>query len=79
MPISEGLDGVLERAHAAGIFRIRTEVQDAHLMISGLYFHRVSSRYSFGTPLGCDLSAPDIRSRHRQMVVDAVVGYLKHP
>ena len=77
--ILKTLDGILGRGHAAGIFRRRTEALDVHLMISGLCFHRVSNRYSFGTVFGCDLSAPDIRSRHRRMVVDAVVGYLKHP
>ena len=77
--ILKSLDGILGRGHAVGIFQKRTEALDVHLMISGLCFHRVSNRYSFGTAFDCDLSAPDIRSRHRRMVVEAVLGYLKQP
>jgi Tetracyclin repressor-like, C-terminal domain len=77
--ILKSLGGILGHGHAVGIFRRPTGALDVHLMISGLCFHRVSNRYSFGTVVDCDLSAPDIRSRHRLVVVDAVVGYLKQP
>ncbi|HVY13934.1 MAG TPA: TetR family transcriptional regulator [Rhodopila sp.] len=73
------LGEILERGHALGIFRRRAEALDIHLMISGLCFHRVSNRYTFGTAFNVDLSAADNRARHRAMVVDAVVGYLRHP
>jgi AcrR family transcriptional regulator len=71
------LDEILREGFARGIFRRRSEALDIHLMISGLCFHRVSNRYTFEAAFGCDLSAEDIRSRHRRMMVDAVLGYLK--
>lgn len=49
---------------------------DVHLMVSGLCFYRVSNRHTFGAIFGCDLSAPEVRERHKAIIVDTIVGYL---
>ena len=46
------------------------------MLISAFCFFRVSNRYTFGTIFHRDLSAPDLYSRHRQMISDAVVAYV---
>lgn len=70
------LEAILARGRAAGMFRRDCAALDVHLMISGMCFHRVSNRHSFGLAFSCDLMAPDLRARHRTMVVDAVLGYV---
>jgi hypothetical protein len=37
----------------------------------------VSNQHTFGAIFGCDLSAPEGRVRHKAMIVDTVVGYLR--
>jgi AcrR family transcriptional regulator len=71
------LDQILSRGRAAGIFTRECKAVDVHLMISGLCFYRVSNRHTFGAIFGCDLSAADIRERHKAMIVETIVGYLR--
>jgi hypothetical protein len=71
------LDSILARGRAQGVFTRICSTVDVHLMISGLCFYRVSNQHTFGAIFGCDLSAPEVRTRHRAMIVDAVVGYLR--
>jgi AcrR family transcriptional regulator len=71
------LDSILARGRAQGVFTRACTAVDVHLMISGLCFYRVSNRYTFGAIFGCDLSAPEVRARHKAMIVDTVVGYLR--
>jgi AcrR family transcriptional regulator len=70
------LDSILERGRAQGVFTRACSAVDVHLMISGLCFYRVSNRHTFGAIFGCDLSAPEVRERHKAMIVETVVGYL---
>jgi AcrR family transcriptional regulator len=72
------LETILIRGRATGVFTRDCSALDIHLMISGLCFFRVSNRYTFGAIFGCDLSAPDITARHKAMIVDTVVGWLRN-
>ncbi len=47
------------------------------MMISAFCFFRVSNRYTFGTIFRRNLSDGDTIERHRGMIADAVVSYLK--
>jgi AcrR family transcriptional regulator len=71
------LDSILARGRAEGVFIRVCSAVDVHLMISGLCFYRVSNQHTFGAIFGCDLSAPEVRARHKAMIVDTVVGYLR--
>jgi AcrR family transcriptional regulator len=67
---------VLERGRRDGIFRADVDAVDVHMLISAFCFFRVSNRYTFGTIFRRDLSDPNLYSRHKQMISDAVVAYL---
>lgn len=71
------LSDILKRGHASGIFKVKAKPIDIHLMISALCFYRVSNHYTFEALFSCDLSDPETRKRQRQMVVDAVIRYLR--
>jgi AcrR family transcriptional regulator len=74
MPI---LGGILDRGRKAGVFLRDCSALDVHLMLNGLCFHRVSNRHTLGAIFGIDMADPGVKARHRDMVVEAVVGYLK--
>lgn len=71
------LEGILQRGRAAGVFTRDCRALDVHLMISGLCFFRVSNRHTFGAIFGCDLSAPELRERHKAMIVETVAAWLR--
>jgi AcrR family transcriptional regulator len=73
------LSKVLERGRKAGLFLSKTDVVDIHMMISAMCFYRVSNKYTFGANFDCNLADPIITSRHREMIVCTVIGYLKAP
>jgi AcrR family transcriptional regulator len=71
------IEDLLARGVSASVFRADTDAIDLHLMISSLCFHRVSNRYTFGTAFGRDPSHPRLRARHREMIVDAVLRFVR--
>ena len=71
------LDTILDRGRAEGVFARECSAVDIHLMISGLCFYRVSNRHTFGAIFRCDLSDPQVRERHKAMIVDTIVQYLR--
>jgi len=70
------LDSILTRGRAEGVFGRECAAVDVHLMISWLCFYRVSNRHTFGAIFGCDLSATEVRARHKAMIVETVVGWV---
>ena len=74
--VIESLRTILTRGRAAGVFHTDIDPVDLHMMISAPCYYRVSNRYTFGTLFARDLSAPDVRERHKTMIADAIVGYL---
>ncbi len=75
--VIETIAGVLDRGFSQGVFRRRADPIDIHMMISAFCFFRVSNRYTFGTIFRRDLSEAATMGRHRGMIADAVVSYLK--
>ncbi|WP_179401471.1 TetR/AcrR family transcriptional regulator [Burkholderia guangdongensis] len=70
------IEALLARGVAGGVFRADVDAFDLHLLISSFCFHRVANRYTFGTAFGKDPSAPRLRVRHRDLIVDAVLRYV---
>ena len=71
------LDSILRRGRAEGVFAQDCSAVDVHLMISGLCFYRVSNQHTFGAIFGCDLSDSATRDRHKAMIVETIVGYVR--
>jgi AcrR family transcriptional regulator len=71
------IEDLLRRGIEAGQFRDDLDPIDLHLMISSLCFHRVGNRHTFGTAFGRDPSHPRLRARHRAMIVDAVLRFVR--
>ena len=71
------IEDLLARGVASGQFRDDIDPIDLHLMISSLCFHRVANRSTFGAAFGRDPSHPRLRAKHREMIVDAILRYVK--
>ncbi|MGV8938234.1 MAG: TetR/AcrR family transcriptional regulator [Allorhizobium sp.] len=71
------LSQILDRGRAEGIFKRDVDPVDLHMLISAFCFFRVSNRHTFGTIFRRDLSAPEYYGRHKTMIADAVLDYLK--
>jgi AcrR family transcriptional regulator len=71
------IEDLLARGIAAGLFRDDVDAIDLHLLISSMCFHRIGNRHTFGAAFGRDPSHPRLRARHRAMVVDAVLRFVR--
>ena len=71
------LDAILKRGRNLGVFGERVDPVDVHMMISAFCFFRVSNSATFGTLFDRDLSAPDLRRIHKQMIADTVIHLLQ--
>ncbi len=68
---------IVERGAALGIFRTGVDPVDLHMLISAFCFFHVSNRYTFGMIFRRDLSDAELKQRHRRMICDSVVSYLR--
>lgn len=75
--VIETISSILERGIAKGVFRRDADPIDIHMLISAFCFFRVSNKYTFGTIFRRDLSEPGTMTRHKGMIADAVISYLK--
>jgi AcrR family transcriptional regulator len=78
-PVVELISRILEAGHASGDFVADVDAVDAvdvHMMISSFCFFRIANQHTFGALFGRDLTAPEHRSRYREMVGEMVVAYL---
>jgi AcrR family transcriptional regulator len=71
------LDDLLKRGAAAGVFRSDIDPIDLHMMISSMCFYRVANRSTFSVGFGRDPSHPRLRVKHRAMVVDAILRFVR--
>ncbi|VXB72626.1 TetR family transcriptional regulator [Burkholderia sp. 8Y] len=71
------IEDLIARGVAAGRFRDDVEPLDLHLMISAFCFHRVANRHTWGAAFGRDPSGPRSRARHRDMIIEAVLCYMR--
>jgi len=77
VPIIQRITSILERGHRQGIFKADIEAVDLHMMISAFCFFRVSNRYTFGAIFRQDFSEEEMREKHKQMIGDAILSWLK--
>ena len=73
------LGDILERGKLDGSFHREIDPIDLHMLISAFCFFRVSNRHTFGTIFRRDLSEPALYDRHKQLISDAVLNYLRTP
>ena len=71
------IGAVLARGQAQGVFRRDAEPIDVHLLMTAFCFFRVSNRYTLATIFGQDPLSPALRARHRRMLVESVLSFLR--
>lgn len=75
--VLEAIADILRRGEAEGIFRSGLDPLDVHLLISSFCFYRVSNRHTFGTIFQVDLSADEVKQRHKQLICESVLRYMQ--
>ena len=78
-PILLALDGILRRGRAAGVFRPDAAALDVHLLMTSFCFFRVANRHTLEAAFGADPLQPGREDVQRDMLVAAVLGYLRPP
>ncbi|MBS1228172.1 MAG: hypothetical protein H6R17_1449 [Proteobacteria bacterium] len=68
---------LLERGERDGVFRPGINPWHLHLLITSFCFIRVSNRYTWNAVFEMDLWEKDDIARQRQMIVEAVLGYVQ--
>ncbi|MEE4101065.1 TetR/AcrR family transcriptional regulator [Pseudomonas viridiflava] len=75
--IIRALEGILRRGEESGKFRAGVHPIDLHLMISSFCFYRISNRHTFSEIFQIELWSDEVKQRHKAMICDAVLRYLK--
>lgn len=75
-PATSLLEDVLARGRASGAFRDDVDAIDVHMVISSYCVFQVANNSSFGFLFGRDMSAPEVRRRHRVIIGDVVASWL---
>lgn len=73
------ITAILKRGYADGSFVRRVDPVDLHMMISAQCFFRVSNRHTFGAIFERDLSSDELKKRHKGLIVDAILAFLRSP
>lgn len=77
--IIDMISEILQRGRKEGVFRSAIEAVDLHLMISAFCFFRVSNSYTFGEIFNIDLNNQKVRKRHKKLIGDTIINFLKTP
>ena len=75
--VIDALGRILERGHRDGVFRGGLDPIDIHMLISAFCFFRISNQHTFGVIFDRDLTAPALQARHKALIVEAVLAYLR--
>ena len=75
-PVATLLDDALARGRDSGEFRTDVDAIDLHMLISAYCVFQVANNATFGYLFGRDMSAPEVRDRHRRILGDVVVAWL---
>ncbi|QXH33384.1 TetR/AcrR family transcriptional regulator [Pseudomonas muyukensis] len=75
--VLQALGRTLARGVQEGVFRPGIEVIDLHMLMSSFCFYRVSNRHTFGDIFQIDLADEQVKDRHKQMICEAVMRYIK--
>jgi len=76
--ILQTIDRILTRGLETGVFTRKVAPLDLHFMISALCFFRVSNQYTFSEIFGYDLASEEVAERHKRMVRETILAYLRH-
>ncbi|MBP0447710.1 TetR family transcriptional regulator [Roseomonas sp. SSH11] len=68
---------LLERGAREGSFRGGVDPLDLHILINGVSFHRVSNRHTLHAIFGRDLREERVARSQREMLVEAVLAFLR--
>ncbi|EWY36455.1 TetR family transcriptional regulator [Skermanella stibiiresistens SB22] len=71
------IEGIVRRGQVQGIFRDGIDPVDLHMLISAFCFFRVSNRHTFGAIFGQDFSDPAYLEKHKRIIGDSVLAWLK--
>jgi AcrR family transcriptional regulator len=71
------IEDLIARGVRAGAFREDIDPIDLHLLISSMCFHRVANRHTWGAAFGRDPSGQRSRARHREMIIDSVLRFMR--
>jgi len=77
VPIIEIMRSLLRQGTQEGVFRSDVDPVHLHLLIISLCYYRVSNRHTWKVIFGRDLSAAKEVRLQRNMVVEAVLSYLR--
>jgi AcrR family transcriptional regulator len=77
--VIEMLGDILRRGQQAGVFKRDADPVDVHMLISSFSFYRVSNRHTFSRLFRRDLESDQTKRHHKNMLVDAVLGFLATP
>jgi AcrR family transcriptional regulator len=70
---------ILSAGQRDGIFRNDVEAIDMHAFVSSLCLFPTTNRYTFSALFKLDFDDPAVRKRHRHLVVDMVLDFLRGP
>jgi len=74
--VIDALAGILERGQREGLFRADATPIGLHLLMTSFCFFRVANRDTLRSIFGQDTLSAEMSATHRQMIVDAVLGFL---
>jgi AcrR family transcriptional regulator len=77
--VIDTLRTVLERGQKEGLFREDADPKRLHMLMTAFPFFRVANRHTLRALFGADPLDPADRAQQREMIVDAVLGYLQPP
>lgn len=75
--IIETLSTLLQKGEKEGVFKAGIDPVQLHLTISGLGFHFVSNRYTFGKVFEIDMESKEAIARRRDEVVETVISWCR--
>lgn len=71
------LGTVLENGREEGVFKAEIDPIDLHMLISAFCLFRVSNRHTFGTIFRRSFASPRVRQRHKKIITEAVLRFLR--
>jgi AcrR family transcriptional regulator len=74
--VIDSLAVILKKGEALGLFRSGVDPVDLHTTISALSFYNVSNRHTFLHNFGVDFTAPEVRARRRDQIIDCVLTWV---
>ena len=74
--VIDSLAVILKKGEALGLFRSGVDPVDLHTTISALSFYNVSNQHTFLHNFGVDFTAPEVRARRRDQIIDCVLTWV---